>query len=82
MSNDETKANAADGQSALNCFVSWLDEFNGLAECREYGFWAKLVKGKGWVPCDRDEQGATEDLNRLVVTCKWDRNKLRFVLDH
>ena len=33
-------------------------------ECRERGWFATPVRGKGWQPCGPEAAGATEDLNR------------------
>jgi hypothetical protein len=49
-------------------------------ECREFGWYAKMVPGKGWVTCGEDEFGAVEDLNRLHAMAQWDRGQKRFVL--
>jgi hypothetical protein len=51
-----------------------------VTECREFGWFARLVPGTGWVPCAAGEPGATEDLNRLHVSARWDRKRKRFVL--
>jgi hypothetical protein len=59
--------------------IPWTGEWPGKTECLEFGWYAKLVKGHGWVPCDRDEPGATEDLDRLHVEAKWDCDQRRFV---
>ena len=31
----------------------------------ELGWYVRLVKGKGWVPCSKDDDGATPDVNRV-----------------
>jgi len=52
----------------------------GVAECREFGFYAKMVAGKGWVACSQDDTGAHEDLNRLMLEAVWNPDTARFEL--
>lgn len=61
--------------------MAWTGEWPGVAECREFGWYAKLVEGKGWVRCKASERGACADLNRLhdPKEARWDRGKKRFV---
>ena len=58
--------------------MPWTGEWPGKAECREFGLYSKLVIGVGWVPCDKDEPGASENLNRLYDDCYWDKEAQRF----
>jgi hypothetical protein len=59
--------------------VPWTGEWPGQEECREFGWYAKLVSGVGWVQCDQDDAGANPDLNRLYVEAEWDPLSRRFV---
>jgi hypothetical protein len=36
------------------------------AKAEELGWYAKLIKGKGWVPCDKKDEGAIPDTNRVI----------------
>jgi hypothetical protein len=50
-----------------------------LALDAELGWYAVLVPGKGWVPCPPDTPGCIPDLNRVLASCRWDRERKRFV---
>ena len=58
---------------------AWTSLWAGAKECREFGWYAKMVPGKGWVPCAKEEPGAHEDLNRLHMEGRWDRLEKRWV---
>lgn len=58
--------------------LPWTGEWPGVMECRELGWYSKMVPGKGWVSCDKSETGATEDLNRLCAHAKWSKKEGRF----
>jgi hypothetical protein len=60
--------------------LPWSGEWPGKAECRQFGWFARLEEGRGWVPCQPGEPGAIEDLNRLHAAALWDPRKKRFVL--
>lgn len=59
--------------------VPWSGEYPGVAECREFKWYCKLVEGQGWVSCDKDAPGASEDLNRLYREATWDSDTQRFI---
>lgn len=65
--------------------MPWSGEYPGVAECREFGFWC--VEGRkmtppqpGWVRVPAGTPGATEDLNRMLLTCVWDVDAQRWRL--
>jgi hypothetical protein len=60
--------------------MAWAGLWPGVVECRYLGWFARLVPGRGWVPCQPGEKGATEDLGRLHLEAAWDRTEKRFVL--
>ena len=58
--------------------IPWTGKWPGVAECRDFGWYAKLIKGRGWVSCDKDDDEATEDLNRLYAEAVWDADLGKF----
>jgi len=58
----------------------WTGEWPGKFECREFGWYAKFVEGQGWVSCGKNEDGASEDLNRLYCDAVWVAKLGRFVI--
>lgn len=55
--------------------LPWTGTMPGVDDCHRLGLFAKMVPGKGWTPCDKDEKGAIEDLNSLYTLCTWSREK-------
>ncbi len=61
--------------------LCWTGEFPGKYECREFGWYSRMIHGKlGWHSCKKSDAGATENLNRLHVDAIWNKNKGRYVL--
>lgn len=59
--------------------IPWSGQWPGVKECREYNLYSKMVPNKGWIPCDKDDPGASEDLNRLHIDYVWDPRQAKFV---
>ena len=59
--------------------LPWTGEYPGSAACREFGFWCYWDETEGWVQCDRGHPKATEDLNHLVTSARWDAAKRAWV---
>jgi len=61
--------------------IPWSGETHGCKDCREYDLWATFVKGRGWIPCDKRERGATEDLNTLMSSpdFEWNQKEKRWM---
>lgn len=62
-----------------DCGTVWTGEWPGVVECRELGWYVRLVPGRGWMPCAPEDEEATEDLHRLAVTHRWDFENQRMV---
>jgi hypothetical protein len=58
----------------------WTGRWPGTAEAEEFGWWCKMMPGHGWVPCAKDDEGATEDMNRLYIEAVWNPESARFEL--
>ena len=58
----------------------WTGEWPGVAECREFGWYAKMVPGQGWVATTADDPTGMENLNRLFFDAQWSPELRRFVL--
>jgi len=59
--------------------LPWTGTWPGVAECREFGWYARFTDGKGWEVCGKNDKGASEDLNRLYAEAVWDKDKGRLV---
>jgi len=59
--------------------LPWVGEWPGVMECREFGWYSKMTN-QGWVSCDNNDKGATEDLNKLCTDAIWDKKQGRFIL--
>jgi len=64
-----------------DCNTTWVGTWPGEAECAEYGWWAVMQAGVGWVPCTPDTPDALPDLNRLTDPrhARWDQALQRYV---
>jgi len=59
--------------------VLWTGIWPGVLECQELNLWSKMIKGKGWIRCDKDDPEASESLNSLYVVAKWSKEKKKFI---
>jgi hypothetical protein len=67
-------------EDAIPNRMEWDGEWPGLADCREYGLWCKRnPHGPGWTPCSQDDPEASEDLNRLMTECQWNKEKRKWL---
>jgi len=57
----------------------WTGDWPGWQECREFGWYARVIPGKGWCPCEANAPDAQPDLNRLPKQAEWDRLDKRYV---
>lgn len=67
------------GCSSMGDRIPWNGEWAGTAECREFGWYSKFIEDRGWVRCDKNDNGASEDLNRLAVEAVWDHKQNKYV---
>lgn len=59
--------------------LPWTGFWPGEVECEKYGLYSKMVPGKGWVKCAKDDPEASHDLNTLYSKYRWDRKQKTFV---
>ena len=59
--------------------IPWSGIWPGVEECQRMNLWSKMVEGKGWVKCSKEDPEASEALNDLYRECKWDKEKKTFV---
>ena len=59
--------------------IPWSGESVGVAECREYGLYSVFSPSTGWKSVDKDYPNAREDLNTLLMTCKWNKQQRKFI---
>ncbi len=52
--------------------LPWTGSFPGTETCIVFGWYARLVTGQGWVPCEATDEGAHPDVNRLSLEAAWD----------
>src|SRR3974390_3399225 len=51
--------------------MAWNGIFPGVDECEEFGWFARLVPGQGWMTCHRYDHDAEPDLYRLHEDATW-----------
>jgi hypothetical protein len=61
--------------------IPWSGLYPGTEECIEFGWYSTFGgPGKGWQSCGPETPDASPDLNRLMRSAVWSREKRRFVL--
>ena len=63
----------------LDCRTAWTGLHPGVAECREFG-WFAVLSPNGWTAAAPGTPGAIEDLNRLISEAVWNPAALRYEL--
>ncbi len=53
-------------------------EYPGTSEAIQRGWFVKLVEGKGWIECGKDDPGAKPDLNRVMTDLVWNSDLEKF----
>lgn len=51
--------------------LPWTGRWPGEAEAEALGWFSRWVEGKGWVRCERADEGAGPDLNRFFSQTTW-----------
>jgi hypothetical protein len=85
----ETCSRCGKGTASCKCAeqkrkIPWSGDIEGTAQCRELGYYAKIVFLNGkkakyyWKPCHKGESGASFDLERLYKECKWNAEMARW----
>ena len=59
--------------------IKWTGLYPGEAACVEFDWFVRIIPGKGFEKCSRDDEGAMPDLNRLVLEAQWDKTQKKFV---
>ena len=72
------------GRQRLSCScrtkkrIPWASDRGDIKDAIRLGWYAKLERSQGWVPCDKDDPEGCPDLNRLLSTCTWNKRKWRW----
>jgi hypothetical protein len=67
------------GNVPLDDRLRWTGRREAEKAAVALGWYAVLVPGRGWAPCDKGTPGSIPDLNRTLGSCDWDRGQKRFV---
>lgn len=61
--------------------IPWMGEQPSVIACRKLNWYAKTVPGiRGWVSCNKEDVGATEDLNRVYIDAVWSPAQQTYIL--
>jgi len=58
--------------------IPWDGDNVMSRDAERNGLHAKLVPGRGWVPCAKDDPEACRDLNSVPVKLAWNKVKARW----